>query len=216
MVLGSIQLLSGFGFSSSTFNQSYHDHPVVTVRNGTLIGIRDTRYDQDLFLGIPYAQPPVGNLRLNRLQPLNEKWHERSAKSYGPWCYSIPESFPGFNQNGFAHDESEDCLTLNVVRPVVVASITGLPVLHGYMAVASKRAEVRIRDTTCHLSCRSLSKWASPSLQRASTTGSGDSVFSLALLSTSLGQPILAFTTKGWRCTGFKRTLPHVVEMPRV
>ena len=66
-VLGSIQLLSGFGFSSSTFNQSYHDHPVVTVQNGTLIGIRDTRYDQDLFLGIPYAQPHVGNLRLNHL-----------------------------------------------------------------------------------------------------------------------------------------------------
>jgi hypothetical protein len=66
-VLGSIQLLSGFGFSSSTFDQSYHDHPVVTVRDGTHIRIRDTCYDQDLFLGIPYAQPPVGNLRLNHL-----------------------------------------------------------------------------------------------------------------------------------------------------
>ncbi|KAF7670726.1 hypothetical protein GT037_011177, partial [Alternaria burnsii] len=26
----------------------------------------------------------------------------------------------------------------------------------------------------------------------------------------------LAFMTKGWRCAGFERTSPHLVEMPRV
>lgn len=30
--------------------------------------------------------------------------------------YSVPLSLPGFDQEGFHHEESEDCLTLNVIR----------------------------------------------------------------------------------------------------
>ena len=31
--------------------------------------------------------------------------------------YSVPLSLPGFDQEGFHHEESEDCLTLNIWRP---------------------------------------------------------------------------------------------------
>ncbi|KAJ5886776.1 Carboxylesterase type B [Penicillium subrubescens] len=55
--------------------------PTVHTRNGTVTGRYLKSRDQDLFLGIPFAQPPVGNLRFNTPQP------------------------------------SEDCLTINVVRP---------------------------------------------------------------------------------------------------
>lgn len=38
--------------------------------SGTLAGVQQVKYSQDLFLGIPYAQPPVGDLRLKEAQPL--------------------------------------------------------------------------------------------------------------------------------------------------
>ncbi|PSN67204.1 carotenoid ester lipase-like protein precursor [Corynespora cassiicola Philippines] len=100
-----------------------------TVKNGTLVGLRNSHYDQDFFLGIPYAQPPVGKLRFNRAQPANETWSQRPATAYGPWCHSIPIVLPGFTQNGFDHEESEDCLTLNVVRPSGIDEATRIPVL---------------------------------------------------------------------------------------
>lgn len=37
--------------------------PTVTVRNGTYSGLYSQEWDQDFFLGLPFAQPPVGDLR---------------------------------------------------------------------------------------------------------------------------------------------------------
>lgn len=34
--------------------------PVVTIRNGTYEGRYEPAYGTDYFLGMPYAQPPVG------------------------------------------------------------------------------------------------------------------------------------------------------------
>lgn len=42
----------------------------VYIPDGTLTGVQQTTYSQDLFLGIPYAQPPVGDLRLKEALPL--------------------------------------------------------------------------------------------------------------------------------------------------
>ncbi|KAE8379018.1 Alpha/Beta hydrolase protein [Aspergillus bertholletiae] len=104
--------------------------PVVTIRNGTLVGVHNAQYHQDFFLGIPYAQPPVQDLRYERPQPLNESWEvAREADSYGFWCHSAPLSLPGYTQDGFRHEENEDCLTLNVVRPSGVTPSSRLPVL---------------------------------------------------------------------------------------
>lgn len=103
--------------------------PVVTINNGTIIGTQNSQYNQDFFLGIPYAQPPLGNLRFALPQPINESWSEKKAITYGPWCHSSPLSLPGFTQTGFHHNESEDCLTLNVVRPNGVNGGARLPVL---------------------------------------------------------------------------------------
>ncbi|KAL3455984.1 Alpha/Beta hydrolase protein [Aspergillus heterothallicus] len=81
----------------------------VTVKNGTLIGAYSSEYNQDFVLGIPYAQPPVGNLRYRHPQALNESWTAKLA--------------------GFPHEENEDCLTLNVVRPSGLNKFNKLPVL---------------------------------------------------------------------------------------
>ena len=45
--------------------------PSVTIRNGTVNGAYLPTFDQDAFLGVPFAQPPVGDLRLRRPQSLN-------------------------------------------------------------------------------------------------------------------------------------------------
>lgn len=61
--------------------------PTVTVRNGTYTGVHSTTYGQDFFLGIPYAQQPVGNLRFTVPQSLNESWDgARDAKEYSEIC----------------------------------------------------------------------------------------------------------------------------------
>jgi acetylcholinesterase len=85
--------------------------PSVDVQNGTLVGIHSPEYDQDYFLGIPFAQPPVGQLRFANPQPLNESWGTpRDASNYSPACV-------GYGSSQMGYDVSEDCLYLNVIRP---------------------------------------------------------------------------------------------------
>ncbi|KAH8732265.1 Alpha/Beta hydrolase protein [Phaeosphaeriaceae sp. PMI808] len=85
--------------------------PTVQVKNGTYTGVRSEQYKQDFFLGIPYAQPPVGNLRYRTPVPLTQTWkNAKPATQYSSSCYGY-----GTDQIGYAI--SEDCLYLNVIRP---------------------------------------------------------------------------------------------------
>jgi len=77
--------------------------PTVAVKNGTLKGLYSSEWDQDFFLGIPYAQPPVGNLRFRWPQPSLSYNGTRDATQYGYSCYQYASTF----------NLSEDCLTLN-------------------------------------------------------------------------------------------------------
>lgn len=61
--------------------------PIVQVKNGTYVGVHNEQYDQDFFLGIPFAQPPLGQLRLARPQGLNTSWTgSRNVTEFGPGC----------------------------------------------------------------------------------------------------------------------------------
>ncbi|KAF4556295.1 Carboxylesterase-like protein 15 [Elsinoe fawcettii] len=93
--------------------------PSVQVKNGTIQGRYSEQWQQDQFLGIPYAQPPVGNLRFRQAQSINTSYDGvLDATRYGYSCYQFGSSF----------NLSEDCLTLNVVRPAGYENKT-LPVL---------------------------------------------------------------------------------------
>jgi hypothetical protein len=71
--------------------------PTVTVTNGTYSGIHDSSRNQDIFLGIPYAQPPVGNQRLRKPLSLNTSFTDtRRATQYG---YDCPQYTPHFRSN---------------------------------------------------------------------------------------------------------------------
>src|ERR1044071_3203131 len=67
-----------------------------------------------IFRGIPFAQPPIGDLRWREAQPLQSWKGIRQAVDFGPRCMQAP-IFPDmrFRSNGM----SEDCLYLNVWTP---------------------------------------------------------------------------------------------------
>lgn len=67
--------------------------------------------------GIPYADPPVGNLRWRNPQPMRPWSDTRAADKFGPACMQA-DNVP----------KSEDCLTLNVWRPAAAAG-AALPVM---------------------------------------------------------------------------------------
>ncbi|KAH7717985.1 GES-1 protein [Aphelenchoides avenae] len=85
----------------------------VTVRTGALQGIKLNLSDgsvADVFLNIPYAKPPIGELRFEKPQPPDAWTGIRDASNFGPAC--IPHS-----PLGVVWPVSEDCLSLNVIRP---------------------------------------------------------------------------------------------------
>lgn len=93
---------------SLLFTFTMAEPPMATTRNGTYEGLHLPDWNQDVFLGIPYAQPPVGHLRYRWPQSINMSFSEtRKATQYGYSCMQYGSNF----------SLSEDCLTINVVRP---------------------------------------------------------------------------------------------------
>lgn len=90
------EIASVFALYAAITAASSISDPRVQVKNGTYIGTRNPTYKQDYFLGMPYAQQPVGNLRFTVPQSLNETWTEdRNAKEFSNICvgYGVCISF---------------------------------------------------------------------------------------------------------------------------
>jgi carboxylesterase type B len=103
--------------------------PVVTVLNGTYEGLYLPSFNQDVFLGIPYAQDTGGQNRFRIPQSLNETWNgTRAAKQYSHAC-------PDFRPDQDAEfGMSENCLSINIVKPANCSGDEKLPVvmwIHG-------------------------------------------------------------------------------------
>jgi cholinesterase len=118
-------------FSVATTNGLITGHPASNISSVTE------------FLGIPFAQPPVGSLRFAPPQPYNGTGPYLAA-SYGYDCPDTPNpnvGFPDFTPqaqrviNYFSANsgtpQAEDCLTLNIWTPIsgARAKIAKLPVL---------------------------------------------------------------------------------------
>lgn len=65
------------------------------------------------FTGIPFAKPPVGNLRFKPPQPVKSWEGVRDASDFGPVGIQVYDTFTG----DYFRNQSEDCLTLNVWTP---------------------------------------------------------------------------------------------------
>ena len=100
--------------------------PVQTkIENGIIEGLYDTKTGLQLYLGVPFAKPPVGDLRWKAPQPLDNWNGVKSTKAFGP--RSVQAIVFG-DMNSRSNGISEDCLYLNVWTPAKRNS-TGLPVL---------------------------------------------------------------------------------------
>ncbi|KAI0303618.1 alpha/beta-hydrolase [Multifurca ochricompacta] len=92
--------------------------PLVDLSSGTFRGL--TVNGTDRWLGIPYAQPPVGSLRFKAPLPISRPAEGiQDALQFSHACPQPPSTAP----------ISEDCLYLNVWRPQKISSAAKLPVL---------------------------------------------------------------------------------------
>ncbi|KAJ4482483.1 Alpha/Beta hydrolase protein [Lentinula aciculospora] len=107
-----------------------------TVITGEILG------NTQQFLGIPFAQPPIGPLRFNIPQPIPSYNTSFSATAMGPACPQQTIDLPiltglaaetvDFIVNsiyGFVFPDDEDCLTINVIKPATATTSSKLPVL---------------------------------------------------------------------------------------
>jgi para-nitrobenzyl esterase len=100
------------------------DEPVAVI-GGEVAGALDAGIA--VYRGIPYAAPPVGELRWKPPQPVAAWDGVRTAGEFGPACMQAPYSETSFYRSP-EQPVSEDCLTLNVwtgaapgaKRPVMV------------------------------------------------------------------------------------------------
>lgn len=115
---------------------------IVHTQSGDLEGTRSADSKIRIFLGIPYAAPPVGDLRWKAPQPITGWTGVRKAAAFGARCMQgrIYTDMV-FRDNG----PSEDCLYMNIWTPAASADAR-LPVIfwvHGGGFAAGAGSEPR-------------------------------------------------------------------------
>ncbi|VDM57599.1 unnamed protein product [Angiostrongylus costaricensis] len=85
--------------------------PLVKTLSGPVRGRQYTLSDGrtvDMYMGIPYAEPPIGKLRFKKPQPIKSWTEELNCVEFGPRCPQRDEYFA---------QKEDNCLTLNVFTP---------------------------------------------------------------------------------------------------
>ncbi|XP_034378069.1 pyrethroid hydrolase Ces2e-like isoform X1 [Arvicanthis niloticus] len=101
---------------------------------GSLVHLNDTGVGVHTFLGIPFAKPPLGQLRFAPPQP-PEPWSGvRSGTTYPPRCLQnsetvSSESLEMMKLSVPPISTSEDCLYLNIYTPAHAHEGSNLPVM---------------------------------------------------------------------------------------
>lgn len=115
-------LVAPAGAATSSKHAGRARSPQVHVASGALRG----KVSQGVreFLGVPYAAPPVYNLRFAPPQPVPRWRGVRSATVQGPAC--IQFQFSGIRNN---QSVNEDCLYLDIYTPADARPADKLPVL---------------------------------------------------------------------------------------
>lgn len=114
--------------------------PTVELPQATIVG--SSLFNVDSFKGIPYAQPPTGELRLKPPQPITSSLGTVVAVGVPQAC---PQFFAQINSDNLPSDviaaigntplgqaitnAGEDCLTLNIQRPSTATDASKLPVV---------------------------------------------------------------------------------------
>jgi len=113
------------GFALAILSLVAHAAETVKTTNGVLEGMVNPATGIRMFKGIPFAKPPVGDLRWKEPQPLEDWTGVRKADQFGPRCAQRPIfGDMNFRSNGIG----EDCLYLNIWTPAKSGNAK-LPVL---------------------------------------------------------------------------------------
>jgi para-nitrobenzyl esterase len=113
--------------------------PVVDAPAGKVRGTEDGPVS--VFKGIPYAQPPDGDLRWQPPVALPPWPGERAAVDFGPACVQPQGGPPNIYTAAAKMPVSEDCLTLNVWRPAKAKNAPVFVWIHGGALVAGSSRE---------------------------------------------------------------------------
>ena len=167
---------------------------IVTVKEGALEGAFSDDKQSVIFKGVPYAAPPVGELRWKRPQP-HAKWEGvRPALEFSAKAPQADLSKMGLYGKEFYSDEnlkqSEDCLYLNIWTPASAQPGDKLPVffwIHGGAWCSSPSTTVSAHSASLH------TRSSMPKTPRASAATT-------------------VFMTRLQQSTGYTRTLRRSVE----
>ncbi|CAO2610557.1 Carboxylesterase 1D [Lemmus lemmus] len=113
--------------------------PVVNTIHGKVLGkyvnLKGFAQPVAVFLGIPFAKPPLGSLRFAPPQPAEPWSFVKNATSYPPMCSQdavggqvLSELFTNRKEN-IPLQFSEDCLYLNIYTPADLTKTSRLPVM---------------------------------------------------------------------------------------
>ncbi|KAJ7185568.1 alpha/beta-hydrolase [Mycena filopes] len=131
-------IVSGFNSGIQSFSVQAGEPLVVSLQTGTFRGISTPGEGTEKWLGIPFAEPPVGPLRFKAPVPIAKPQFEgvRNASSFGNACPQI--------ENWWLNAKiAEDCLFLNIWRPQDTPVDAKLPVLF-WIHVSSFRVHARM------------------------------------------------------------------------
>lgn len=113
--------------------------PVVDTAHGQVLGkyvsLEGFAQPVAVFLGVPFAKPPLGSLRFAPPQPAEPWTFVKNTTSYPPMCSQDPvtgqvlsELFTNRKEN-IDFKFSEDCLYLNIYTPADLTKQSRLPVM---------------------------------------------------------------------------------------
>lgn len=119
LAFASAAVLTLAGCSPQAGDSTSPGGATAAVAQGSIEGV--AAEGVDAFLGLPYAAPPVDDLRFKAPEP-PEAWEgTKKADAFGPACLQGGEVV--------GVEKSEDCLYLNVYRPSGVDADAELPVM---------------------------------------------------------------------------------------
>ena len=124
--IAAVFLATTIVIGSASWAQDICAKPVPT-KEGVIMGLSEPGSKVCSFKGIPYAAPPVGELRLKAPQPASPRTKIYQAFDFGPSCVQNEESSSGGKSKSF----SEDCLSLNIFRPAKQGSFPVMFWIHG-------------------------------------------------------------------------------------